>query len=227
MLIPVARELQQQNRGAGARSVLLPIAHATTLAVARPPWIVDQLQPADRRAGRARRRVELSMCSCAGGGSGRRRRLGGPVDHRSADAARAIRAGDRRRHRVLARGDPDLGQRQRRWAQPRETNLRHPATTPSPELLEVLRRGSAGGHPDTVCCSPTMCWITATEAGVRMLGPARGSACHRKTCTWCPSAPTNNPRYACSRRTRTSPSSPPKAMSGCATSPPLLARCAW
>ncbi|MEI2784653.1 MAG: hypothetical protein V9E82_02975, partial [Candidatus Nanopelagicales bacterium] len=63
MLIPAVKELQQ-TRGIPARQVLLPVAHATTLAGS-----VDvgrhQLQPADRRHCAVFSGVNVSMYSFA------------------------------------------------------------------------------------------------------------------------------------------------------------------
>lgn len=161
MLIPAARELQQQS-GVPARSVLLPIAHATTLAgsatligTSSNLLIAGLAVPAG---------VEISMFSFA------------PVAVPVAVVGWAVLliTGP-----LMLRGRSETGGDTASWRAeiPISANANAVGrtaaslgihTTPVFELLEVLRRGQPV-DTDTVLQSDDVLVYRATEAGVRML----------------------------------------------------------
>lgn len=161
MLIPAARELQQQS-GVPARSVLLPIAHATTLAgsatligTSSNLLIAGLAAPAG---------VEISMFSFA------------PVAVPVAVVGWAVLliTGP-----LMLRGRSETGGDTASWRAeiPISANANAVGrtaaslgihTTPVFELLEVLRRGQPV-DTDTVLQSDDVLVYRATEAGVRML----------------------------------------------------------
>jgi di/tricarboxylate transporter len=161
MLIPAARELQQQS-GVPARSVLLPIAHATTLAgsatligTSSNLLIAGLAAPAG---------VEISMFSFA------------PVAVPVAVVGWAVLliTGP-----LMLRGRSETGGDTASWRAEIPISANANAigrtaaslgihTTPVFELLEVLRRGQPV-DTDTVLQSDDVLVYRATEAGVRML----------------------------------------------------------
>lgn len=161
MLIPAARELQQQS-GVPARSVLLPIAHATTLAgsatligTSSNLLIAGLAAPAG---------VEVSMFSFA------------PVAVPVAIVGWVVLliTGP-----LMLRGRSEAGGDTASWRAeiPISANANAVGrtaanlgihTTPVFELLEVLRRGQPV-DTDTVLQSDDVLIYRATEAGVRML----------------------------------------------------------